>query len=382
MSEKLMDVPFVDLRDVTGAVRSQVSDAWSALLDSTRFIGGEAVDRFESQWAAYCGASEAVGVGNGTDAIHLTLRAMGIGAGDEVVVPANSFVATAEGVVLAGATPRFADVDPATLLLSADCLEAAVTSRTKAVIVVHLYGQMADMDAVCAAAHRAGIAVIEDAAQAHGATWRGRTAGSIGDVGCFSFYPGKNLGAFGDAGAVVTSDSALAARLRAMRDHGRSDGSHYQHAYIGTNSRLDAVQAVVLSAKLAHLAQWNEARRAIAQRYRTALAESSLDLVAEAPGSCGVYHLAVVQSPQRDRMRRWLADRGVQSAVHYPTPIHQLAAYQYLGAQPSLPVAERAADRVLSLPMFPHMTQPQIAQVCAALAATDELVLTREALHA
>jgi len=379
-----MDVPFIDLGAMTGDVRTQVSDAWLALLDSNRFIGGEAVDRFESQWAAYCGTAEAVGVANGTDAIQLTLRAMGIGEGDEVVVPTNSFVATAEAVVLAGARPRFADVDPATLLLTADCLDAAVTSRTRAVIVVHLYGQMADMDALCRAAQRAGIAIIEDAAQAHGATWRGRAAGSVGHAGCFSFYPGKNFGAFGDAGAVVTSDAALAARLRALRDHGRAGGSHYQHIYLGTNSRLDAVQAVVLSAKLERLEEWNEARRAIAERYRAALvalADTTIELVTEAPGARGVYHLAVVRAPQRDRMRRWLKALGVETGIHYPTPIHHLVPYEHLWERP-LPVAEQAADEVLSLPMFPHMTEEQVSQVCEAVAVANELLLTREEVGA
>jgi dTDP-4-amino-4,6-dideoxygalactose transaminase len=374
-----MNVPFIDLAAMTGDVRAVVSDAWLALLDSNRFIGGEAVDRFESQWAAYCGTTQAVGMANGTDAIQLTLRAMGIAEGDEVIVPANSFVATAEAVVLAGATPRFADVDPATLLLTAETLTAALTSRTRAVIVVHLYGQMVDMDAICRAAERAGIAVIEDAAQAHGATWRGRSAGSVGHAGCFSFYPGKNLGAFGDAGAVVTSDAALASRLRSLRDHGRAGGSHYDHAYVGTNSRLDAVQAVVLSAKLERLDAWNEARRAIALQYRAAMAATTIDLVAEAPDACGVYHLAVVRVPQRDRVRRWLDECGIATGIHYPTPIHRLTPYEHLADGP-LPVAEQAAAEVLSLPMFPHMTPEQVAHVCQAVETADELLLTPEAV--
>jgi dTDP-4-amino-4,6-dideoxygalactose transaminase len=375
------DVPFIDLAAMTGDVRAAVSDAWLALLDSNRFIGGEAVDRFESQWATYCGTDQAVGMANGTDAIQLTLRALGIAEGDEVVVPANSFVATAEAVVLAGAIPRFADVDAATLLLTPDALTAAMTSRTRAVIVVHLYGQMVDMDAISRVAQRAGIAVIEDAAQAHGAAWRGRRAGSIGHVGCFSFYPGKNLGAFGDAGAVVTSDAALAARLRSLRDHGRAGGSHYDHAYVGTNSRLDAVQAVVLSAKLELLDAWNSARRAVAAQYRAAMAVTNIDVVAEAAGGCGVYHLAVVRMPQRERVRGWLAERGIATGIHYPTPIHQLAPYQHL-ADGSLPVVEQAATEVLSLPMFPHMTQEQVGRVCRAVQIADELMLTPEAIHA
>ncbi len=376
-----MDVPFIDLAAMTGEVRAAVSDAWRGLLDSNRFIGGEAVDRFESEWAAYCGTTQAIGMANGTDAIQLTLRALGIAEGDEVIVPANSFVATAEAVVLAGATPRFADVDPATLLLNADALTAALTNRTRAVIVVHLYGQMVDMDAIGRVAERAGIAVIEDAAQAHGATWRGRSAGSVGIAGCFSFYPGKNLGAFGDAGAVVTSDAALAARLRSLRDHGRAGGSHYDHAYLGTNSRLDALQAVVLSAKLARLDDWNDARRAIAARYRAATAPTTIDLVEEAPDARGVYHLAVVRVPQRDRVRQWLDERGIATGIHYPTPIHWLAPYQHL-AHASLPVAEQAAAEVLSLPMFPHMTEEQIGHVCRAVQMADELLLTPEAIGA
>ena len=376
-----MDVPFLNLSAMTGDVRTQVSDAWLALLDSNRFIGGEAVDRFESQWAAYCGTTQAVGVANGTDAIQLALRAMGIAEGDEVVVPANSFVATAEAVVLAGATPRFADVDPVTLLLTPDDLEAAVTSRTKAVIVVHLYGQMADMDALSRAAERLGIAIIEDAAQAHGATWHGRRAGSVGRAGCFSFYPGKNLGAFGDAGAIVTSDAALAVRLRALRDHGRASGSHYQHEYLGTNSRLDAVQAVVLSAKLEHLDEWNKARRAIAAQYRAAIAETVHRFRRGGSRASGVYHLAVARVPQRDRVRQWLQERGIETGIHYPTPINRLTPYAHLSPRP-MPVAEQAAEQVLSLPMFPHMTPAQVSRVCQAIASLDELVLTPEAISA
>ena len=240
-------VPFTDLGAMTREVRSAVGDAWRQLLDSSGFIGGDAVRGFEEEWSAYCGASHAVGVGSGTDAIRLTLTALGIGAGDEVIVPANTFVASAEAVVLAGARPRFADVDPGTLLLNEKTLEAAITSRTCAVLAVHLYGQMPDMDALGRVAAKAGLLVIEDAAQAHGASWRNRRAGALGRAGCFSFYPGKNLGAFGDAGAVVTSDPDLAARIRCLRDHGRSPESHYRHEVVGMNSRLDALLAAVLS---------------------------------------------------------------------------------------------------------------------------------------
>ena len=376
-----MHVPFMDLSPMTSDVRDQVSSGWSALLDSNRFIGGEAVDRFESQWAAYCGTSEAVGVANGTDALQLTFRALGIGPGDEVIIPANSFVATAEAVVLAGATPRFADVDPHTLLITPATAEAAVSRRTRAIVVVHLYGQMPDMDALRVTADRLGVALIEDAAQAHGASWLTDTAGSVGHAGCFSFYPGKNLGAFGDAGAVVTSDPQLAAHIRSLRDHGRTAGSHYDHGLVGTNSRLDAVQAVVLSAKVAHLDRWNAARRAIAERYRAAAAGRCFDVVAETTGSRGVYHLAVIRTPQRPEVQNWLGAQGIDTAVHYPTPIHCLEPYRPFADEP-LPVAEGAAAELLSLPMFPHLEPAQVEHVCEALELVDELLQARGAVRA
>jgi dTDP-4-amino-4,6-dideoxygalactose transaminase len=359
-------VPFFDLAATTREVRSEVESAWTALLGSGSFVGGAEVDRFEQEWARYCGTNHAVGVANGTDALALTLRALDIGAGDEVVVPANTFIATAEAVVLAGATPRFADVDPDTLLLTADGLAAAITSRTSAVIAVHLYGQTADMDAISATAGRAGLAVLEDAAQAHGASWWGRPAGSLGRAGSFSFYPGKNLGAFGDAGAVVTDDGELADRLRSLRNHGRANGSHYRHGDIGTNSRLDSVQAAVLSAKLPRLDAWVEARRAIVGQYREALQGGPLRLVATMPGAEHAYHLAVVEVPDRDATQAELRRLGVETAVHYPVPCHLHGPYRRFATDP-LPVAEAAAERVLSLPLFPHMTAEQVTRVCAAL---------------
>ncbi|HKC29237.1 MAG TPA: DegT/DnrJ/EryC1/StrS family aminotransferase [Jatrophihabitans sp.] len=366
---------------MTQEVRNQVSARWSALLDSNRFVGGEAVDRFESQWAEYCGSADAIGVANGTDALQLALRAMGIGERDEVIVPANSFVATAEAVVLAGAAPRFADVDPRTLLVTAETIEPVITRRTRAIIVVHLYGQMVDMDEICALADRLGIHVIEDAAQAHGATWRERKAGSVGRAGCFSFYPGKNLGAFGDAGAVVTSDVQLAASIRSLRDHGRAAGSHYEHAVIGTNSRLDAMQAVVLSAKLEHLDRWNLARRAIMARYRTATDGTAVQLVAESPHGRGVHHLAVARTPRRAEVRHWLDSWGIETGIHYPTPIHCFGAYQRFTDGP-LPVAERAAGEILSLPLWPQMSDDQVGRVAQALELVRELLQSREAIHA
>jgi dTDP-4-amino-4,6-dideoxygalactose transaminase len=364
-------VPFTDLGAMTHEVRDEVDAAWQDRLAASDFVAGAPVDRFEREWAQYCGADEAVGVANGTDALVLTLRALGIGDGNEVVIPANTFVATAEAVVLAGATPRFADVDPVTALLTADTLAASLTPRTTAVIVVHLYGQTADMDAIPEVVARAGLALIEDAAQAHGATWRGRRAGSLGRAGCFSFYPGKNLGAFGDAGAVVTSDPALADTLRSLRNHGRPPGLPGRHDDVGTNSRMDTLQAAVLSAKLPRLDAWTAARRRIAARYRAALDPAVARPVPVAPEAGSVHHLAVVLAADRETLRAGLQGRGIETAVHYPIPCHLQAPYRRF-CDRALPVAEALAGQVLSLPMFPHMSEEQVGAVCEALQACAE----------
>lgn len=362
--------PFTDLRAMALEVREDVLRDWELLIDRGAFIGGDVVDRFESEWAAYCDTTQAVGLANGTDALWLALLALGIGPGDEVIVPTNTFVATAEAVVMAGATPVFVDVDPRTLLLSRATVEPAITGRTAAVLVVHLYGQPADMDAMTALAERYSLALLEDAAQAHGATWNGRRVGSFGIAGCFSFYPGKNLGAFGDAGAVTTSDSGLAERLRSLRNHGRSVGEHHRHAAVGTNSRLDAIQAAVLSAKLKRLDGWTEARRSIAASYRAALGGSGIRLVEEAAPANGVYHLLVAMVERRDWFMRCLAERGIETGIHYPVPCHMQAPYRaYAGG--SLPIAERASSEIISLPIFPHLTAEQISAVCGAALDLD-----------
>ena len=359
-------IPFADLTMMTDEVRDEVETRFRDVLDSGRFIGGDLVERFEQEWSAYCRTTHAVAVGNGTDALHLALRALGIGPGAEVVVPTNTFVATVEAVVLAGATPRFADVSPDTLLLTPDTLAAAITPRTRAVIVVHLYGQMADMDAIGRIAASSGLAVIEDAAQAHGASRRGAPAGSVGHVGCFSFYPGKNLGAFGDAGAVVTDDAEIARRVRSMHDHGRTGSSHYEHEFLGMNSRMDALQAAVLLAKLPRLESWAAARRAVAGRYRSHLAGGPVRLVAEGSGSEHGYHLLVARVPDRDRVRRTLAQDGIETGLHYPVPCHRQGPYRGY-ASVDLPVAEQAAGEIVSLPMFPHLATEQVTRVCERL---------------
>lgn len=361
-----VSIPFLDLTDVTEDVRLEVLERWTEVLGTRDFVGGAAVAAFEHRFAAFCGTRHAIGTANGTDALHMVFRALGIGPGDEVVVPANTFVATAEAVCLAGATPRFADVDPETLLITPETLEAALTPRCKAVAVVHLYGQVPDLDALLATAERHGLLVVEDAAQAHGARWNGRRVGSFGVAGCFSFYPGKNLGAFGDAGAVVTSNSGLAERLRSMRDHGREPGSHYEHTLLGTNSRLDTVQAVVLDAKLRRLRDWNTARRALAAAYRELLDPEVAPVVRELPGSHGVHHLMVVRVRDRERVRQTLAEAGIGTGIHYPVPCHLMRPYVEFADGP-LPVAERAATEVLSLPLYPTLGFAGVERVATLL---------------
>jgi dTDP-4-amino-4,6-dideoxygalactose transaminase len=361
-------VPFCDLAVQTADVRADLDLAWAGVVDSDRFVGGPAVDRFEQEWADFCGTRCAVAVANGTDSLQLTLRALGIGPGDDVVVPGNTFIATAEAVVLTGATPRFVDVDPATLLIDAARVKEALTPRTAAVIAVHLYGQMADMSALRAVTEPAGIAIIEDAAQAHGARWRNHRAGSVGVVGSFSFYPAKNLGAFGDGGAITTSDEALARRLRSIRDHGRSDTNRYVHDAIGTNSRLDALQAAILSVKLQRLDDWTRSRRSVAAAYRELLPRDLVHMVEETTSTPSVYHLAVIQTSQRDTVISGLALAGIETGIHYPVPCHLQKPYRGFSHAP-LPVTELAAQRILSLPMFPHMTRRQVAYVCDVLTA-------------
>ena len=362
-------VPFLDLGTTTAVVAKEVRVGWEKVIASSRFVGGEEVETFEREWAAYCGTEYAMGVGNGTDALVLALRALDLGPGDEIIVPANTFVATVEAIVLVGATPRFVDVDLGTGLMGADEVDAAVSDRTRAIVAVHLFGQLTDMDALGRCATRHGLVLIEDAAQAHGATWRGIRAGSFGAVGCFSFYPGKNLGAFGDAGAVVTSDQGIAERIRSMRDHGRPGGSaerHYDHVRVGTNSRLDTVQAVTLSAKLPHLDQWNDDRRRLSRLYAAELPPTAVPL-RQLEHSQGAHHLMVVRVPQRDRVRAELAALGIGTGVHYPTPCHQLEPYRHWSPG-RLKNVETLAAQIVSLPMYPRLPDAEVAWVCEALA--------------
>jgi dTDP-4-amino-4,6-dideoxygalactose transaminase len=338
-----------------------------AVVDRGDFILGGAVRAFEDEFATYCGADHAVGVASGTAALELLLRAYQIGSGDEVIVPASTFYATAYAVAAVGARPVLADCEPDTANLDPACTESVITERTKAILAVHLYGRPSDMDSLGRIAQRAGILLLEDACQAHGAAYRGRRAGSLGDGAAFSFYPAKNLGAFGDGGMVVTNDASVAEQVRLLRDFGQP--AKYQHVVLGTNARLDTMQAAILRIKLPYLDGWNRARQVAAARYHELLGGLPLTLppLPEEPGG-HVYHLYVVRSPVRDTLRASLAAHGIESGLHYPAPIHFLEAFASLGyREGSFPHAELLAREILSLPMFPGITEEQQQHVAAAL---------------
>lgn len=360
-------VPQNDLAACTEEVRSGLDRLWNELLESSGFIGGRHVELFEEEWARYCGTRHAVGTANGTDSIELLLRALRVGPGDEVIVPANTFIATAEAVLMAGASPRFADVDPMTLQMDVENVREAITQRTVAVIAVDLYGSMPDMDALATFCGQHGLLLLEDAAQAHGATLHERRAGSWGRGGSFSFYPGKNLGAFGDGGAIVTDDDELAESLRRLVNHGRGPGDPNAHQVIARNSRLDALQAGVLHLKLPRLDTWNESRQRIAGEYHARLRDrDDVQFVTNLDACEPVYHQFVIRIGHRDAVRQLLADRGIQTGIHYPVPCHLNPPYaQFVDHE--LPVAETAARSILSLPMFPHMAIEQVDLVTEAL---------------
>ncbi|MBN1091273.1 DegT/DnrJ/EryC1/StrS family aminotransferase [Blastococcus sp. TML/M2B] len=363
-------VPFLDLPAGAALVREELDRHWERVLAHGRFVGGPEVTVFEQEFAYYCARTGCVGVANGTDALELILQALGIGRGDEVVVPANTFVATAEAVCAVGARPRFVDVDPGTLEVDPDAVAAAVGPRTAAVMAVHLFGQMADVDRLVRIAERHGLALIEDAAQAHGARFGGRPAGSVGTAAAFSFYPGKNLGALGDGGAVVSNDAALLGRIRQLANHGRSDGGRHLHELRGRNSRLDSLQGAALSVRLARLDADNERRRAAWRRYRDRLPEGLL--LEQHPRAESVHHLAVVQVADRPAVTAALDDAGIGWGLHYPVPCHLQPAFAEFADGP-LPVAERAAGRILSLPMFPTMSVAQVDRVCDVLSGVGDL---------
>jgi dTDP-4-amino-4,6-dideoxygalactose transaminase len=362
-----LKVPFMDLTTQYTAIRAEVEAAVHGVLESGQYIGGEVLDQFEQEFAQFTGAPFAIGVANGTDAITLALRAAEIGPGDEVLVPANSFFASAEAVSNAGATPVFVDVDARTFHMDPRSAAAAISRRTRAILPVHLYGRAVAMGAFeeLAAAHK--LTIVEDCAQAHGASIGGQVIGSSGRLTCFSFYPAKNLGAYGDGGAVTTGDPELYRRLRMLRDHGSP--RKYEHAMIGFNSRLDSIQAAVLRVKLKRLAEWNQARRSHAAVYSAALADSAVLAPEMTLDGEHVFHLYVVRCTRRNQLQEFLAERGIGTGIHYPAPLHRTAAYAGSDCARSMPcrVAEQLADEVLSLPMFPELSGEQISQVTNAI---------------
>ena len=362
-----MNVPFGDLARQTALLRDALDAAEDRVLTSGRYLFGEELERFEASFADWCGARFCLGVANGTDAVTIALQAVGVGPGDEVVTAANTCVPTVVGIENAGAVPVLVDADPATRTLDPALVEAAITTRTKAILPVHLYGLCADVDALADLCMRHGIALVEDCAQAHGSEVRGRRAGTFGAAAAFSFYPTKNLGALGDGGAVVTGDGAVAERVRLLRNYGERD--RFEHVLRGRNSRLDALQAAFLAAKLPHLEAWNERRRAVAAVYTEALEGTGVTPPRDAPGRRHVYHLYVVEAPDREAFRAALARRGVETAVHYPRPIHLQPAYLELGDGRALPVSERLAATVVSLPMYPELADDEVELVASAARA-------------
>ena len=359
-------IPVVDLKAQYAAIKPEVDAAIQRVLEHTQFIQGPEVRAFEEAYARFIGAEAAIGVASGTAALHLALLACGIGPGDEVITTPFTFYATAEAINQAGATPVFVDIAPDTYNLDPARIQAAITPRTRAIMPVHLYGQSADMDDILTIARQHGLRVIEDAAQAHAAEHRGRRCGSMGDLACFSFYPSKNLGCYGDGGMVTGSDPVLMARVRRLRDHGRI--GKYEHVELGWGSRLDAIQAAILGAKLPHLAQWTKQRRAAAARYNDLLSGMEVVVPTERPYNRHVYYCYVIRSPLRDVLAAHLAKQGIDTVVHYPIPMHRQPAYREMGLGPgTYPVAEAAAQQVLSLPMFPEITLEQQQRVVGAV---------------
>jgi dTDP-4-amino-4,6-dideoxygalactose transaminase len=358
-----MQVPFLDLKVQYRQIEGELKPILEDIMANGAFIGGPQVAAFEEEFAAFCGGGHCVGLNSGTDALRFALMAAGVGPGDEVITVPHTFIATTEAISQAGAMPVFVDIEPATCTMDVAQIARRITSNTRAIVPVHLYGQPADMDPILEIARKHQLAVIEDACQAHGALYKGRPAGSMGVAGCFSFYPGKNLGAFGDAGAVVTADANLAQTMRMLREHGQS--RKYYHDMEGFTGRLDAIQAAVLRLKLRRLADWNRARRANAARYTQLLAEvPGVTVVTEAAYAQSVYHLYVILVDDRDGLQTFLNDKGVGTNLHYPLPLHLQKAYAHRGFKKGdFPASERTAARLLSLPMFAELTPPQIEYV-------------------
>lgn len=359
-------IPFIDLKAQYAGIREEVRAAIDKVLESGQFILGDEVERFEEEFAEYCGAKYGVAVNSGTSALHLALLAAGVGPGDEVITVPSTFVATAAAIEYAGARPVLVEVDEATLTMDPKQLDAAITSKTRAILPVHLYGHPADMTAIGQIASQHGLTLIEDAAQAHGAEHHGKRIGGLSDLGCFSFYPSKNLGAYGEGGMVVTNDAEKAERLRMLRDWGQS--KKYHHDILGFNYRMDGVQGAILRVKLRHLEKWIEARRAHAAQYAELLKETDLRLPVEVENNRHVYYVYVVRSKRRDKLQAHLGARDIHSGIHYPHPVHLEEAFKGLGySLGDFPIAEAAAKEVLSLPMYPELEEAQIESVANAI---------------
>ncbi len=355
-------IRYIDLQAQYQTIKDEVDIAIREVLSSSQFILGEEVEAFETEFAKYCQTKYAVGLNSGTSALHLALLAAGVKPGDEVITTSFTFVATAAAICYVGAKPVFVDIDPGTCTMDPAKLEPAITERTRIIVPVHLYGNCAEMDPILAIAQKHNLTVIEDAAQAHGADYRGRRAGSMGELATFSFYPGKNLGAYGEAGAIVTNNRAFAERLKILRDHGQTE--RYHHDELGYNYRMEALQGAVLRVKLRHLDEWNRARREHARLYRETLANTGVDLLAETPESRCVYHIFPVFTPQRDALREHLNGAGIQTGVHYPIPIHLQRGYQQLGfGLGDLPITEKVSKEALSLPVYPELTKDNIRHI-------------------
>jgi len=361
-----MSIQFVDLRKQYAPFKEEILSGIEKVLDGMQLFLGENVQQLEKEFAQFCGAAHGIGVSDGTSALHVILRALGIGPGDEVITVAHTFIATGEAIVLAGAKPVFVDVDPNTYLMDVSQVESRITPRTKAILPVHLYGQTVDMDPLLEIASKHGLRIIEDACQAHGAEYKGRKAGTLGDAAAFSFYYSKNLGAYGEGGFITTNDDGLAAKMRMLRDHG--SGVRYHHDLIGLNARLDEIQAVVLRAKLPHLAKWNEQRREHARLYGELLKDTPAKTPTELAGNTPVYHLYVIRTPKRDELQAMLKEQGIFTGIHYPIPLHLQKAMAFLEyKRGDLPVTERIASEILSLPMFAELTDKEIAYVAEVI---------------
>ncbi len=358
-----MKVPFLDLKAQYASIRDEISSCLQQVLDNTAFAGGPFVKQFEKEFASFCQTDFAIGLGSGTAALWAAIQGLGIGESDEVITTPNTFIATAEAISFSGAKPVFVDIDEQTYNMNPQLLEDAITPKTKAIIPVHLYGQTADMDPIMEIAKAHGLYVIEDACQAHGAEYKNQRSGSIGDAGCFSFYPGKNLGAYGEAGIVATNNARLKEKIQMFRDHGQM--KKYYHSMIGWNARMDGFQGAVLSVKLKYLDEWNKARRKNAKRYNDLLANiNGIITPTEADYAKHVYHLYVIRAPKRDKLLTALAENDVFCGIHYPVPLHLQDAYSSLGYKKgSFPITEKCAEQLLSLPMFPELTPEQIEHV-------------------